>query len=197
MAKHIRFNNDAVFSLGLEARLQQYSIDKGKLAETLGNDPVLGASDNRFKFDAGFGLSYTSKTIQLGASVSQLVQSKLDFYSGSLARSEQARLYRHYYFHGRYNWDVDGSTTISPNVMGIYLPNAPLELMGAVRVEHNKTLWWGLGYRLHQSWMLSAGVHIKKKFTVGYSYDIYKAPISDFDGGHSAHEILLRYNFIK
>jgi len=151
LAKHIYMNNDAIFSLGIETRLQQYSIDKGKLSQTLGNDPVLGTSDNRFKFDAGFGISFTNKKFQFGAAVSQLVQSKLNFYSGNLSRTEEAQLYRHYYFHGRYNWNVDGFTTISPNVMAIYLPNAPVEFSGAVKVEHNKLLWWGLGYRLHQT----------------------------------------------
>ncbi len=58
-----------VFSLGLETRLQQYAIDKGKLSATLGSDPVLGASDNQFKYDAGFGISYTGKKLVVGASI--------------------------------------------------------------------------------------------------------------------------------
>jgi type IX secretion system PorP/SprF family membrane protein len=197
LAKHIRFNDGGVFSIGLENRLQQYAIDRSKLTESIGNDPVLGASDNRIKYDAGFGISYTNKKFQVGASVSQLVQSKLDFYSGSLSRNEEARLYRHYYFHARYNWDVDGVTTISPNALLIYLPNAPVEVLGGVRVEHNKLLWWGVGYRSGQSYILSAGVHIHKKLTLGYSYDTYRNPVSYFDNGNGAHEVLLRYNFLK
>lgn len=197
LAKHVQFNDGGVFSLGLEARVLQYAIDKSKLAESLGNDPVLGASDSRMKFDAGFGLSYTNKSLQLGASVTQLIQSKLDFYSGSMSRSEEGRLYRHYYFHGKYNINVDGVTTIAPHAMVIYLPNAPTEVITGVRVEHNNLLWWGLGYRWNQSWMLSAGLHLKKKFTLGYGYDIYKNPVGEFNGGNGAHEFLLRYNFIK
>lgn len=197
LAKHIRFSDGGVFALGIETRLQQYSIDMAKLSESIPGDPVLGAKDNRFKFDAGFGLSYTNEKWQLGAAVSQLIQSKLDVYSGNLSRTEEARLYRHYYFTGRYNWDVDGNTVISPNLMVIYLPNSPTEIVGGARVEHNKLLWWGLGYRSTQSWMLSAGLHINKKLSLGYSYDIYNAPVSSFDGGHSAHEFLLRFSFVK
>lgn len=197
LAKHIVFNNGAVFSLGIENRLQQYSIDRSKLEGSLGNDPALGTTDNRFKYDAGFGISYTDKKWQLGASVSQLIQSKLDFYSGNLAVTEEARLYRHYYFTAKYNWDVDGTTTISPNAMIIYLPNAPTEVVGGVRVEHNKTVWWGIGYRYEQNFMLSAGFNIQKKFSISYAYDIYSKPVSNFDGGHSAHEFMLRYNIVK
>ncbi|MCP9750791.1 PorP/SprF family type IX secretion system membrane protein [Ferruginibacter sp. HRS2-29] len=197
LAKHILMNNGANFSLGIETKLQQYSINKSKLSESLASDPVLGASDNRMKFDAGFGISYTTEKFQLGASVTQLVQSKLDFYSGNLQRSEVARLYRHYYAHGSYNWDVDGATTITPNFLVTYLPNAPTEFQGGVRVEHNQAFFWGLALRARQSWMLTAGLHIHKKLTIGYTYDVYKTPISLFDNGSNAHEVLLKYNFLK
>jgi type IX secretion system PorP/SprF family membrane protein len=196
LAKHIVGNN-GTFSIGLENRLQQYALDKGKLSESLGADPVLGTSDNRFKYDAGFGISYTGKNLEVGASVSQLVQSKLNFYSGNLTRDEEARLYRHYYFNALYNWHVDGNTVITPNALFIYLPNAPLSYQLGARVEFNELFWFGGGYRSHQSFMLSAGVNISKKFTIGYAYDDYISPISHFDNGASAHEVLLRYNFVK
>ncbi|MGH2553966.1 MAG: PorP/SprF family type IX secretion system membrane protein, partial [Chitinophagaceae bacterium] len=111
-AKHIPTGNGGRFSLGIEARGLQYSIDKAKLTETLGADPAIGAGENKFKFDAGFGISYSGKKLQLGAAASQLVQSKLGFYTGNLTPSESARLYRHYYFHGKYKWNADGNTTI-------------------------------------------------------------------------------------
>lgn len=197
-AYHIPLNNgNATFSLGIEARFQQFSIDKVKLQQSLGNDPVLGATDSRFKGDAGFGIAYTGKKLQLGASVSQLIQTKLDFYSGNLNRNEEARLYRHFYFHGNYNWDVDGSTKIIPNFLFIYLPNAPLEFQGGARVEHKDVFWWGLSLRARQSWMISAGVKIQKKFSIGYCFDIFNAPLSVYDRGSNGHEIMLRYDFLK
>lgn len=196
-AKHINMANGAKFSLGIEARGLQYSIDRAKLSATLGSDPALGSSDNKFKFDAGFGASYTGKKLQLGVSVAQLVQSKLGYYDGSMNTTEQARLYRHYYFHGSYKWNVDPQTSITPNFIFIYLPNAPLEFQGGFRVEHSELFWWGLALRAKQSFILSAGVNLNKKFTLGYSFDIYKTPISVFDNGSNAHEVLLRYNIFK
>lgn len=194
---HIQMANDATFSLGLEARLQQFSLDKAKLSATLGNDPVLASAESRFKADAGFGVAYNGKKLQVGASVSQLIQSKLDFYSGNLTPTEEGRLFRHYYLHGNYKWDVDGNTRIIPNLLFIYLPNAPLEVQGGARVEHNDVFWWGLGLRARQSWMISAGVKIQKKFTIGYCFDIFNTPLSVYDRGANGHEILLRYDFLK
>ncbi len=197
LAKHIVSDNGNIFSIGIESRFQQYALDKSKLTATLGADPAIGGSDNRFKYDAGFGVSYITKKLKLGASVSQLVQSKLNFYSGNLSTTEAARLYRHYYFHGAYTWDVDGVTSITPNFLVTYLPNAPADFQIGARFEHRSIFWWGLGYRSKQSYMISAGVHINKKFTLGYAYDDYITPISNFDGGSNGHEVVLRFNLPK
>ena len=45
--------------------------------------------------------------------------------------------------------------------------------------------------------MLSAGVHINKKFTVGYAFDMYNSPYSVFEQGGASHEIMFRYNIWK
>ena len=193
-AYHIPLDKGGVFSLGLEARFQQFVIDKAMLIDALGNDPVLGSAANQFKGDAGFGIAYSTPKIQLGASVSQLIQSKLNFYSGTLSRTEQARLYRHFYLQGNYNWKIDPNTNLIPNFILIYLPNAPTELQAGIRVEHNELFWWGLSLRARQSWMLSTGINLNKKLTIGYAFDIYSTPLSVFDHGANAHEVILKFN---
>jgi type IX secretion system PorP/SprF family membrane protein len=196
-AKHIALEKGKL-SVGLEAKVQQYAIDRNKLSESLGaSDPVLMGGDNKYKFDAGFGAAYITDRLQVGASVAQLIQSKLDFYNGDLSRSTEGRLYRHYYGHGSYRWSVDKNTDVTPNFLLIYLPNAPLEFQGGVRVEHNQLFWWGVSLRAQQSWMLSAGIRVNKKMNIGYSFDIYRTPMSVYSNGSSAHEVLLRYDFIK
>ena len=90
-AYHIPLAKDANFSIGIESRLQQIAFDKEKLQQTLGNDPVLGSTDTRLKGDAGLGFSYTNKKFQAGISVSQIIQSKFNFYSGNLTRSGECR----------------------------------------------------------------------------------------------------------
>jgi len=196
-AKRLILNDNAKISIGIEAKALQYSIDVVKLQQTLGSDPVLAGGDNKFKFDAGFGVAYADKKLEIGASVSQLVQSKLGYYTGSLSRSEEGRLYRHYYLHGSYKIKADQSAVIIPNFLMVYLPNAPTELQVGARVEHNEVFWWGVAYRINQSFILSAGAVINKKFRIGYAFDIYKEPVSVFDNGANAHELLLSYNFGK
>jgi type IX secretion system PorP/SprF family membrane protein len=106
-------------------------------------------------------------------------------------------LYRHYYLHGSYKFKPDQSAVVIPNFLMVYLPNAPTELQIGARVEHNEVFWWGVAYRINQSFILSAGATINKKFRVGYAFDIYQTPVSVFDNGGNAHELLLSYNFGK
>jgi type IX secretion system PorP/SprF family membrane protein len=197
LAKHIPTRKGGLISLGIESRLQQYRVDYAVLTEALANDPLLGGVSNATKYDAGFGISYTDKNWQLGASVSQLIQSKLNLYTGNLTKTAEGRLYRHYYFNGLYRWNTDDQTAVIPSLLVIYLPNAPVEVNGGVRVEHNKTIWWSIGYRRQQSWMLSAGVNIRKHIMLGYTYDNYTNPLNSFDGGNGAHEIMLCFRFLN
>lgn len=196
-AYHINMKNGGTFSLGLEARLQQFSYDKEKIQAALGNDPVLAGDASQFKGDAGFGIAYTSSKWKLGVSASQLLQSKLNFYSGTLNRSAEGRLYRHYYFHGAYSWKVDESSRITPNALVIYMPNAPVEVQAGVKFDYKDLIWWSASLRARQSWMFSGGVKIQKKFSIGYGFDLYQTPLSTFDQGGGAHEVMLRYDFIK
>lgn len=195
-AYHVPVSSTSDISLGLEGRLQQFSFDRDKLQESLGSDPVLLGANKKIKGDAGFGLAFTNKKIQLGASVTQLIQSKLGLYQNATA-TQAAKLYRHYYVHGRYDWNVDDVTHIQPHFLFTYLPNAPEEFQGGVKVAHHDLFWYGVALRARQSWMVSAGLKVQKKLTIGYSFDIYTTPLSVFDKGSNAHELMLRYDFLK
>jgi type IX secretion system PorP/SprF family membrane protein len=196
-AKHLPVNSTGGrISIGIETRMFQFGIDREKLS-SISNDPVLAGAGNKFKFDMGFGVAYTTKRLQIGASVSQLIQSKLDLYTGNLSTNAEGRLYRHYYLHGQYRFETQGGTSIIPNFLMVYLPNiSRMEQQIGVRVERER-VWVGGGWRVNQSYMLSAGFHINKNFSVGYAYDNYLTPISTFtaSGGSGGHELILRYNF--
>lgn len=197
VAYHIAMKNQGDLSFALEGRFEQFSYDRAKLQVPLGNDPVIAGNEKRIKGDAGFGVAFTNSNFQIGASVSQLIQSKLDLYEGTGNPTEEAKLYRHYYLHSYYKWDVDANTKIIPNFLYTYLPNAPDEFQAGARVEHNDLFWYGLTWRAKQAWMVSAGVRIKHRFNIGYSFDIYTTPLSIYDKGSNGHEIFLRYDFIK
>lgn len=195
-AYHIPVSEERRLSFGVEARLQQLGFDRARLQAELGGlDPVALNLNNRLKGDAGFGAAYTSPSLQVGASVSQLVQSKYKLYEVYGTPSAQSRLYRHFYLHGAYTWRPDEATHIIPHTLLTYLPNAPMEVQSGVRVVHNDLLWYGLSWRAKQGWMISAGMKLKQKFTIGYSFDIYNSPLNIYQRGSTGHELLLHYEW--
>ncbi len=196
VAKHIALKNGGTLSFGIENRVQQIGINKSKLPSLVG-DPAIAGKENSFKYDAGVGASYTDEHFQIGVSVAQLMQSKYNIYSGSLTPSQEARLYRHYYINSSYKWVTDNETVITPNVLFIYLPNAPLEFQGGVRLEHKNHFWYGVSAKAKQGVMLSAGLRINNNLLIGYAFDIYKTPLSLFDKGSNGHEFILRYELGK
>jgi type IX secretion system PorP/SprF family membrane protein len=196
-AYHIPMAHEGSFSIGLEGRFAQYSFDRAKMTDALGSsDPVVSGDGQRLKGDAGVGVAYTTPVYSVGASVSQLIQSKLNLYEGMGNPSEEAKLYRHFYLHGQYSFDVDGTNKIIPHALLIYLPNAPTEVQAGARVEHRNLFWYGLTWRANQAWMISAGLRIHEKLNLAYSFDLYTTPLSIYDGGSNGHELMLRYDFL-
>ena len=197
VAYYVPFQNNTSLSFGFRGMLDQFSIDRAKLQAAIPGDPVLAGSENRFKADAGFGVALTGSNFQFGVGVNQLLQSKLGLYEGTGTVTEEGKHYRHFYFHGNYGFALDDFTRLVPNFLVTYLPNAPVETLVAARVEHNNLFWYGIGYRARQSWSLSAGLKFKQRFNVGYTFDMFRTPLSTYDGGANGHEVMLRYAFLK
>jgi type IX secretion system PorP/SprF family membrane protein len=182
--------------LGLELRGLQYAIDKSKLSDALGNDPILGGSGNKFGFDAGAGAYFTNGKISVGAAVSQLIQSKLEL--ANVPNSKQGgKLYRHYNFNANYKIDVGGDIYILPNALVRVIEHSPSEYEVGAMVNYQEKIWWGLNYRIEQYWSIQAGFKLLQRVGITYSYDYYQTPISIFTGGSGAHEIGLRFDLQK
>ncbi len=183
-------------AFGMEVRGLQYSIDKAKLSQSLAGDPVLSGGSNLTRGDAGMGIYYSSNTLNVGVSAVQLIQSDLQFASNISNAKERAHLYRHYYANADYTYN-DGNTKVIPSLQMVYLPSSPTEVTAGVRLVHNEVFWWGFHGRIKQGWMFNAGYIYKKKFSIGYALDIYRTPLSVFSPGSTAHEVMLKYSFVK
>jgi type IX secretion system PorP/SprF family membrane protein len=194
---HIKARNEKnIFAIGIEARALQYAIDKGKLTEALGSDPVLGGSNNKFGIDAGAGLYFTNGTLSAGAAVSQLIQSKLEL--ANVPNSKQGgKLYRHYNFNANYKIKTGDNISLIPHAMVRVIENSPSEYEFGAMANYQEKVWWGLGWRVNQAWTLQAGFKLLQRVGLTYSYDYYEAPINVFTAGSGAHEIGLRFDFQK
>ena len=179
---------------GLGGQFLQYKINKADFAKYIPNDPLyLTGPGSEFKGDASAGIYYKSSTLNAGVSVKQLIQSKLDFIKGNT--NPTGRLYRHYYLMADYRIKVDEDNMLIPNVLVNYQPNAPADVEAGMRLEYKDLIWIGFNYHYQQSYSAFAGLKINHKIAIGYAYQQFQTPLSVFDSGGSANEILLRYFF--
>jgi len=195
VAKYIAFDNGAKLSFGIENRFQQFLLNTAKLTEYLGADPAIGNANKKVNYDAGFGVSYSSKKFQIGASVAQILQSRFDNYVGNLSRSQEARLYRHYYVNANYQFKLDENVTMHPNFMMIYFPNAPVEYNLGTRFKYQDLCWLGLGMSFSGNANFAFGLNATKAIRVDYAFDFYNNPNNNFNV--NAHELMLHFNLSK
>lgn len=180
---------------GLAGEMLQYKIDKEAIQDYIPGDPLLASSGSKMKADAAAGIYLRTPTINVGISVQNILQAKLDFIKGNT--NPKGKLYRHYFFMANYNWKVDEDNVLIPNALLKYVANTPVDFEAGVRLEHKDMLWLGLSYHHNQSYNAFAGVKINKRFAIGYAYEQYTTPLSLFDDGGGANEIMLRYFFVK
>jgi type IX secretion system PorP/SprF family membrane protein len=158
-------------------------------------DPIFNAPGSKLTGDAAAGIYLKTPTINIGASVEQLIQSQLEFLKGS--STPEGKLYRHYYLMADYNLRTDDEDVLVPNALLKYLPNSPIDLEGGVKLMHADYLWIGFNYHYKQSYSVYAGVKVAHQFEIGYAYDQYQTPLSVFDNGGAGNELSLRYYFKK
>ncbi len=194
---HIKSRNEKnKFGIGLELRALQYAIDKSKISEALGNDPVLSGSDNKVAVDAGFGVYWTNSKLSLGAAAQQLIGSKIKF-ANIPGANENGKLYRHYNFTANYKLQTGDDIYLIPNFMARIIEHSPAEFNVGMKVDYQEKVWWGLNWQVRQSWSIQAGVKILQRVSATYSYDYYVTPISVFTAGSGAHEIGLQFDLNK
>ncbi|MDB5202471.1 MAG: hypothetical protein JWQ27_1880 [Ferruginibacter sp.] len=196
-SKHIISKDEKnKLGLGIELRGLQFAVDKSKLSGSLGNDPVLGGSSNKFGFDAGAGIYFTNGKLSVGAAVSQLIQSKLELANVPNSK-EGGKLYRHYNFNANYKIQAGDNVYLIPNAMVRVIEHSPSEYELGMLANYQEKVWWGLTYRIEQFWSLQAGFKLLQRVGLTYSYDYYEAPINVFTAGSGAHEIGLRFDLKK
>ncbi len=186
----IEFNNDKRLMFGLAGTCMQYQVDP-KVNEYLAGENI--SSGSQMVGDAAAGVYYRSSTLNIGFAVQQLIQSKLQFLESTT--NSQGKLYRHYFIGGHYNIKVDEMNTIIPNLSVNLVENIPAEVQAGVKLQHKDLIWVGYNYRYALGFSAMAGCKIMNRLSIGYAYDQYNTPLSVFEDGGDAHEIMLTYSF--
>lgn len=177
-------------SMGLAANINQFSFDNEGLNPD-DEDPLLqGGVEKSIVPDANFGMCYYTDNFYVGASVPNLIQSKI-----SLNSSSENHLVRHYFLNTGYRLDM-GNIQLEPSVLFKSIITTGVQMDVNLKATFSELIWAGFSYRNQDALVAMLGLDYKQYF-VGYSYDY---AISDI-GMHSvgSHEVYVGYklNFNK
>ncbi len=182
--------------IGLELRGLQFAVDQSKIITTTSSDPVFTGNSKKLGIDAGAGLYFTNQKLSVGAAVSQLIQSKLQLNDVPNAKVS-GKLYRHYNFNANYKIQTGGDIYLIPNALVRVIEHSPSEYEFGMLANYQEKVWWGVGYRVNQLFILQAGFKLADAINLTYSYDYYQTPINSYSAGSGAHEVGLRFDFNK
>ena len=187
---HIDLNNYDAVSFGLSLTASQFKFDNGKLLVYDLDDIALngGQAETKLNLDANAGFLVYGENYYFGASVPQLIQSKLKL-TAAIDPSDNRNL-RHYQIMGSYKYSVNNSWDIQPSAFMRFTPVTPVQLDVNVRATYIEMLWGGLSVRPKDGIGINLG-GFKQNLLFGYSFDYttsFAKTLSPF-----AHEIIVGY----
>ncbi|MCX2738924.1 PorP/SprF family type IX secretion system membrane protein [Pontibacter anaerobius] len=201
-AYHVPINRSLYLSSGVFGGVQQYRFDENKIHLADGSnerDPVTQqGSINAFMPDLSVGTYLHSEEFFVGASLFQVLGNKIN---KNREVEDPARLSRHLFVSGGYNFDVNRNITVTPSALIKYVNPAPIQADFNVRGEYHFTkrrktvyddmVWAGISYRTQDAVVGLVGVQFKEQFRLSYTYDITVSKMRHYSAG--SHEIVLGF----
>jgi type IX secretion system PorP/SprF family membrane protein len=186
---------DKTLSFGLSPSVVYYRLNTKNALLDNPDDPILHSGVGQKIFpDASFGIFYNSDVIFVGASIPQLLNLNTAYkVNGNISNIKKLQHYyfqigTHIYFH-RDEWSV------VPNLWLKYVIGGYPQGMLNVRVNWIDKGYIGMSYRSLKGVTFEAGAIIKKKYKIGYAYDLDMSKYS-LDLGMT-HELFLSYKFVS
>jgi len=173
---------DRILSSGISLGFLRKSIDFSKFVAIDNNDPLLISNPIKtdFFFNIAFGLMYKTPHLLIGLSGAKLNESESD----KLNYKNKA----HYYISCTYNSSIGRNIIIKPGfILKSDIASTQVEI-NFMTVYKNR-YWAGLTYRKADAVGFMAGIDIKGKYRIGYSYDYTISILKNYSRG--SHEVVL------
>jgi type IX secretion system PorP/SprF family membrane protein len=188
-AYHIFIQNYQL-SFGLEAYAIQFKIDKSLIEFRNPDHPdiesLLGKS--AYVPDAGAGINFSTRKVNVGFSVTNILQSPIKFGDVNIASSELKHI-RNYTVYGVYRMEMNNRNwNFEPSF--ILRGNEKLSFTGDIsgRLIYRKEYWAGLSVRTSGELILLLGIKMNRIY-IGYSFDYGFNQMSRLSYG--SHEIMV------
>ena len=187
-AYHLRFTDDNMFSMGVSVEYVNTKINYREVDVIDGDDDLLtGNQPNASALDFSFGMNYSSKYLNLGASANRL---------GTLVGLSDSTSQFSQFFSGfvMLKLPVAGDRdVIEPIVYVRKFANGTHQIDGGLYYTIKDAFTLGGSYRTGGAIGLTGALRINKKLLIGYSREILSGDFSKNIG--ASNEFTLRLDF--
>ena len=178
-------------SLGISGNIYQYVFDDSNLNTAIFDPIVNGEIQKKINFDSNFGFLVYDDFLFFGASIVNLIQSKVL----NQDSNEPNQFARNYYFFGGYNF-TDEVTKIGFEQSFLLKKTEFTDFQYDINLKaiFNNIFWLGAGYRSNDELIALFGFNYDK-FSLIYSIDYNYGEIGNYSG--ASHEFSLVFYFRK
>jgi type IX secretion system PorP/SprF family membrane protein len=179
-AYHLHLNKDKILTAGLSFGYQKTNVDYAAFTALTLNDPNIPISRNFSFFNLGAGLLYQKPHLLIGASAAQLNQASEPNYKNV----------RHLYFCTVGTFNLNSKFQLKPAIYFRHTVSASL-LEANIRTVYLKKYWIGSTFRVNNSLCFMAGIDVKEKYRISYSYDFFNNKLTTFGATHELGLVLM------
>lgn len=179
-------------SFGLAGNMYQYGLNGNEITLQQNNDPavLLEMSEKVWRPDVTFGTFIYNQRFYLGFSIMQLLGSTVNLYK-DMSYTGQYPLVRHYYLNAGFNFSPIRNFDFEPSFLWTNTKGSPGQVELNFYMQYLQKILLGFSFRTKDAIVVAAGVKIKQKLKLAYSYDIVVSPLRNYESG--SHELILSF----
>lgn len=184
----IRLDRNTTMSLGIKATYNQQSANYGSLNYFDSGDQTLSGGFTKIGVNFGGGIFVRNKNWYAGIGAPYIFNNRNIDPGMTLFSDIQ---YNHFYVSGGYKLADNYMYVIYPTALMKWTKGSPLAIGMDFNMIWNERIWGGLGYRIDNTVVFSAGLIFMKDFKAVYSYDLGLGKVNRVGG--MTHEISIGY----
>ena len=154
-----------------------------------GDQVVNSGNIRKFTPDLNAGVYFYASSFFIGASVNQVLNSKLSFAEEYNTGKEEP----HYFINTGFRVWFGEDISVAPSVMLKYVNPLPGSYDLNMKVAYRSDVWLGFSWRKKDSVAGMLGFSVSKMVSAGYSYDYTLSNLRNSSSG--SHEVVLGLNF--
>lgn len=193
---HFSLTENMKMSLALAGGFTQFKISMDNWRVKDLGDPVTQGGVIDAVPDATFGLNIYASNWYFGISVPQLLTNKIESvdadYVTDFETAIDAKLDRHYFALGAYNFGINSYMDIEPSFL-LKSAVGVMQVDFGLKATYNDMLWMGINYRNNGDIGGLLGYSFQERYEIGYVYEMVNSELKTY--APVSHEFMIAIKF--